>query len=227
LYTSTILQTLLAVFCRDLRLAFRRKTDTLSALFFFILVVSLFPLAIGPETLILKRIAPGVIWVSALLSSMLTLPKLFSDDASDGTLEQLLLSHCPLSLLVLAKISAHWVCSGLVLVSISPLLAIQFNLGQSEIMVLVGTLLIGTPILSLIGSIAGALTIGLKSSGALISLITLPLLIPVLIMGTAAIDAVSSGTEFFVYFYLLGAYFSLCVFFVPLASAFALRITLD
>ena len=224
---SPIISTVVAVFNRDIHLALRRKTDTLAAIFFFALVTSLFPLAVGPEPTLLLRISAGVIWVSALLASMLSLSRVFTDDLQDGTLEQLLLSNCPLSLIAFAKITAHWVCSGLILMLISPILAAQFNMSFEASLVLIVTLALGTPILSLLGSIGSALTLGLKSAGALIALIILPLVIPVLILGTAAVDATSSGTPYSVYFYLMGAYLALCVFFAPIACAAALRIALD
>lgn len=224
---SSTISMLISVFNRDIHLALRRKTDTLAAIFFFILVASLFPLAVGPEPTLLLRISAGVIWVSALLASMLSLSRVFTDDLQDGTLEQLVLSSCPLPLIVFAKIAAHWVCSGLILILISPILAAQFDMSFEAAMVLVITLALGTPILSFLGSIGSALTLGLKSAGALIALIILPLVIPVLILGTAAVDATGSGTTYSVYFYLMGAYLTLCIFFAPIASAAALRIALD
>lgn len=224
---TSISSILLTVFLKDIRLALRRKTDTMAAIFFFALVVSLFPLAIGPEPQLLLRIASGIIWVCALLASMLSLSRIFTDDFTDGTLEQLLLSSCPLSLLVFAKIAAHWFCSGFILILITPILAVQFNMSTQATLVLMGSLILGTPVLSLLGSVGSALTLGLKSAGALISLIILPLVIPALILGTSAVDAVSAGLSFSVYFYLLSAYLVVALFFAPLASAAALRIALD
>ena len=221
------LEILLAVFKRDISLALRRQSDTLGAVFFFALVVSLFPLAIGPETKLLQQIAPGIIWVSALLAVMLSLSRLFNDDYQDGVLEQLALSICPLALIAVAKIFPHWTYTGLILLCISPVLALQFNLSVIAIEVLLITLLIGTLILSFIGSIGAALTVGLKSSGALISLLILPLLIPVLILGTLAVDAATANLPYSVYLYILLALAVLASFFAPIACAAALRIALD
>ena len=221
LSTIEVMQT---VFLRDLHLAIKQKTDTLGAVFFFALVASLFPLAIGSELQLLKQIAPGIIWVSALLASMLSMNRLYTNDFNDGTLEQLTLSACPLEFIVLAKILAHWTTTGFVLLILSPILAIQFDLSPLAIRTLMLTLLIGTPVLSFLGSIGAALSLGLQSAGALISLMILPLLIPVLILGTLAVDAASTNMPFSVYLYLLLALSILASFFGPLASAFALRI---
>lgn len=220
-------QMMLRLFMRDIRLANRRKSDTLGALIFFTLVVSLFPLAIGSEVDLLRQIAPGIIWVCALLAGMLSMNRLFMDDYAEGVLEQLLFSPCPLELLVLSKILAHWVTTGLILLMLSPLLALQFNLSPEAMLVLWITLLIGTPILSCIGAIGASLTLGQRGSGALISLITLPLLIPILILGTLAVDAAASNMPFTLYLYLLLALATLTVFFAPIASAAGLRITLE
>ena len=224
---ASALQILISIYRRDMALAIRRQSDTTGAIFFFALVVSLFPLAIGPEIKLLQQIASGIIWVSALLSVTLSLSRLFNDDFQDGVLEQFALSVCPLELIALAKILAHWSYTGLILLLLSPILALQFNLSLQAIEVLMMTLLIGTPILSLIGSIGAALTIGLKSSGALISLLILPLLIPVLILGTLAVDAAGSNLPFSVYLYILLSLAVLASFFAPLACAAGLRIALD
>ena len=212
---------------RDIKLALRRGSDTSGVVFFFILVVSLFPLAIGSENKLLMLIAPGFIWVAALLSVMLSLNRLFNDDYQDGVLEQLVLSSCPLEFIVFAKTVAHWCYTGLILLITSPILALQFNLSGQSIKVLFLALLIGTPTLSFIGSIGAALTVGLKSSGTLISLLILPLLIPVLILGTLAVDAAISDLPYSVYLYLLIAMGVLSSFFAPLASSHAIRIILD
>ena len=180
-----------AVFQRDLRIALRRRADTGSALVFFVIVVSLFPLGVGPEFGLLRRMGPGVVWVAALLASMLSLGRLFADDHADGTLEQMLLSPTPLSLLVLAKTVAHWLASGLLLVLISPLLALQFDLRAEAAGVLFLSLLLGTPLLSLIGAIGAALTVGVRGGGVLLSLLVLPLCMPVLIFGAGAVGSQS------------------------------------
>ncbi|HEX8954628.1 MAG TPA: heme exporter protein CcmB, partial [Burkholderiaceae bacterium] len=199
-----MLGALLAVIRRDLLLAFRRRADVLTTLFFFIIVVSLFPLGVGAEPSLLRTLAPGILWVSALLASMLSLGRLFAADYADGTLEQMLLSAEPLSIIVIGKVLAHWLVSGLPLVLLSPLLAIQFDLPGDSIMVLMASLLLGTPVLSLIGAIGAALTLGLRGGGALISLLVLPLYIPVLIFGAGAVGAETSGVGAAAHLLLLG-----------------------
>jgi heme exporter protein B len=220
-------QIITSIIKRDIKLALRRGSDTSGVIFFFILVVSLFPLALGSENKLLMQIAPGIIWVAALLAVMLSLNRLFNDDFQDGVLEQLSLSKCPLELIVFAKTVAHWCYTGLILLLISPILALQFNLSFEVIRVLFLALLLGTPSLSFIGSIGAALTVGLKSSGTLISLLILPLLIPILILGTLAVDAAISDLPYSVYLYILIAMGVLSSFFAPLASAHAIRIILD
>jgi heme exporter protein B len=220
-------QILQTIFQRDITLAIRRQSDTLGAIFFFALVVSLFPLAIGVQPKLLQQIAPGIIWVSALLSVMLSLGRLFNDDYQDGILEQLALSKCPLELIAFIKMLSHWCCSGCILLLLSPILALQFNLSDQAMTVLFLSLLIGTPTLSFIGSIGAALTIGIKSSGTLISLLILPLLIPILILGTLAVDAASANSPYSLYLYLMIAIGVLSSFFAPIACAAALRIALD
>ena len=218
---------LLAVFRRDLRIALRRRADTGSALVFFVIVVSLFPLGVGPQYELLRRMAPGVVWVAALLASMLALGRLFADDHADGTLEQMLLSPAPLALLVLAKSAAHWLASGLLLVLISPLLALQFDLGAQAAGVLLLSLLLGTPVLSLIGAIGAALTVGLRGAGVLLSLLVLPLASPVLIFGAGAVEASMAGLGFAAHFSLLGAMLLVGLVLAPLAAAAALRIAFE
>jgi heme exporter protein B len=222
-----VLRSVACIVARDLRLALRRRTDTLAVLFFFVIVVSLFPLGIGPEPELLRRMAPGVVWVAALLASMLSLARLFADDLQDGTLEQQLLSATPLALLVLGKASAHWLCSGLPLALVSPLLAMQFGLSTDAMAVLAASLLLGTPILSLVGAIGAALTVGVRGAGVLLSLLVLPLVIPVLIFGAAAVDAGSTGTGVAAHFSLLGALLVLALAGAPPAAAAALRIALE
>src|SRR6185436_20271934 len=168
---------------RDLLLAVRRKSDVATALLFFVIVASLFPLGIGAEPNQLRSIAPGVIWVAALLSSMLSLARLFAGDHADGTLEQMLLGAAPLGVIVAAKAAAHWLVSGLPLVLIAPLIALQYDVAAPLYGVLALSLLLGTPVLSLIGSIGAALTLGLRGAGVLLSLLVLPLYVPVLILG--------------------------------------------
>ena len=215
------------VFVRDLRLALRRRADTLAALVFFVIVVSLFPLGVGPEPALLRTMAPGVVWVAALLASMLSLGRLFADDWQDGTLEQLLLAAHPLPLLVLAKIGAHWLVCGLLLTAVAPLLALQFGLPAEAIAVLVATLALGTPLLSLIGAIGAALTVGVRGAGVLLSLLVLPLVTPVLIFGAGAVEASVAGLEVGGHFSLLGALLVLALVLAPWVCAAALRIALD
>jgi len=215
------------VFVRDLRLAMRRRADTTATLFFFVIVASLFPLGVGPEPALLRTMAPGVVWVAALLASMLSLGRLFADDHQDGTLEQMLLSVCPLPLIVLAKMAAHWLCSGLALTLVAPVLALQFDLPASSIGVLTVSLLIGTPLLSLIGGIGAELTVGVRGAGVLLSLLVLPLCVPVLIFGAGAVDAAAAGLAVGAHYSLLGAMLVLALFAAPIAAAAALRISLE
>lgn len=212
---------------RDLTLAWRRKADVLSTLFFFVIVVSLFPLGIGPETQLLRSIAPGVVWVAALLASMLSLGRVFANDYQDGTLEQMLLTPQPLYLVVLGKVFAHWLVSEVPLVLIAPLIGIQFDLAPNMLLILFVSLLIGTPILSLIGSIGAALTLGLRGGGVLIALLILPLYVPVLIFGAGALDASIAGISPEANIYLLGALLAVSIVFAPWATSAALRISLE
>lgn len=215
------------IVARDLTLAWRRRADVLSTLFFFVIVVSLFPLGIGPEMHLLRTIAPGVVWVAALLASLLSLGRVFENDYHDGTLEQLLLTPQPLYLVVLGKVIAQWLVSELPLVLMAPLLGVQFGLPPETLLVLFVSLLIGTPVLSLIGSIGAALTIGLRGGGVLIALLILPLYIPVLIFGAGAVDASIIGANPLANVYLLGALLVLSLVFSPWATSAALRISLE
>lgn len=222
-----MLTALRCVIARDLLLALRRRSDVLTALLFFVIVVSLFPLGLGNEPNLLRTIAPGVIWVAALLSSMLSLSRMFSEDYADGTLEQMLLSSSPLGMIVVGKVVAHWLVAGLPLVLISPVLALQFDLNQSLMGVLTLSLLIGTPVLSLIGAIGAALTLGLRGGGILLSLLVLPLYVPVLIIGAGTIDIVSAGLSAQGHFMVLVAFLVVAAVFAPLAIAAALRISAE
>jgi heme exporter protein B len=212
---------------RDLTLAWRRRADVLSTLFFFVIVVSLFPLGIGPETQLLRSIAPGVVWVAALLASMLSLGRTFANDYQDGTLEQMLLTPQPLYLVVLGKVLAQWLVSEVPLVLIAPLIGVQFDLPRDTLFVLFISLSIGTPILSLIGSIGAALTLGLRGGGVLIALLILPLYIPVLVFGAGAVEAAIIGMSPNANLYLLGAMSVLALIFAPWATSAALRISLE
>ena len=218
---------LIAVIRRDLLLVMRRKSEVLTILFFFMIVTSLFPLGIGADTALLRKIAPGVIWVAALLSTMLGLQRLFASDFADGTLEQMALSPTPLGLLVGGKITAHWLVCGLPLVLLAPVIGIQFDLDTSTLGVLILALLIGTPILSLIGAIGAALTLGVRGGGVLLSLLVLPLYIPVLIFGAGAVYAQSVGLDTTGHFSVLGALLVLSLFFAPWATTAALKIAIE
>ena len=216
-----------AVLARDFTVSWRRSTDVLTPLIFFAIVVSLFPLGVGPETAQLKLMAPGILWVAALLATMLSLNNLFANDYRDGTLEHLLLAPHPLSLLVLAKVAGHWLGTGLPLTLAAPLLAIQLALPAEALPTLIVALLLGTPILSLIGAIGAALTLGLRASAVLVSLLVLPLYTPVLIFGAEAVAASASGASPEAHLSLLGALLVVALGFTPWASAAALRVSLD
>lgn len=212
---------------RDLLLAMRRRSDVLTTLFFFIIVVSLFPLGVGPEPSILRTMASGVVWVAALLASMLSLGRMFSSDYADGTLEQMLLSPVSLAALVTGKAISHWLVTGVPLVLMAPVLGIQYDLAGDALLVLTLSLLLGTPVLSLIGAIGAALTLGLRGGGVLVSILVLPLYIPVLIFGTGAVEASSAGMEFGAHFSILGAFLLVSIVFSPWATAASLRISMS
>lgn len=210
---------------RDLRLAFRSRHELANPLIFFVLVVTLFPLAVTPSEDLLRVMAPGVIWVSALLSVLLSLDRLFKQDYEDGSLDQLMLSPNPLVILVLAKVSAHWLLTGLPLVLMAPLLGKFMYVPDEAIAVLVYSLLLGTPVLSLVGAIGVSLTVAVNRGGVLLSLIILPLYIPVLIFGANAVDVASDGMSVRGQMLFLGAMLALALSLAPLATAVALRIT--
>ena len=212
---------------RELLLAYRQRNDILTPLIFFIIVISLFPLGVGPEPEILRIIAPGVIWVAALLATLLSLSRLFNNELHDGTLEQLLLTPQPASILVFAKIVSHWLTTGLPLVLISPLLALSLDMSSTAVIYTMVTLLLGTPILSLIGAIGAALTLGLRGGGVLLALLNLPLYIPVLIFATGAIIATSNGFSAEGHLSLIGAYLIITLIFAPWVTSYALRVSLD
>lgn len=218
---------MLCVLRRDLTVAVRRMHDAFTPLIFFAIVVALFPLGVGPEPGMLANLAPGVLWVAALLAAMLSLPRLFANDYADGTLEQLALTPQPLSVLVLGKVLAHWLLTGLPLVLLAPLLALQMQLPVDALPSLVISLLLGTPVLSLLGATGAALTLGLRGGGVLISLLVLPLYTPILIFGAGSVAAAATGAETEAYFSLLGAFLVLALTFTPWATAAALRVSLD
>ncbi len=212
---------------RDLLLAMRRRADVLTTLVFFVMVVSLFPLGIGPEPDMLRKMAAGVLWVAALLASMLSLPRMFSADYLDGTLEQMMLAPQSLTMMVSGKIVAHWMLSGLPLVVIAPVLGLQFDMSAQALWVLMLALLLGTPVLSMIGAVGAALTLGLRGGGVLVSLLVLPLCIPVLIFGAGAVEAVNSGMAAVSNLSLLGAFLLFALVFTPFVAAQALRISME
>lgn len=212
---------------RELRIAFRRGSEVVNPLWFFLIVITLFPLGIGPEPQQLARIAPGIVWVAALLSSLLALERLFRDDYLDGTLEQLLLSPTPLPVTVMGKVIAHWLVTGLPLILLSPLVAMLLSLDMHSWRAMALTLLLGTPTLSFLGAIGVGLTVGLRRGGVLLSLLVLPLAIPVLIFASAAIDAAGQGLAIGGYLALLGAMLVGSATLAPFATAAALRITLQ
>jgi len=213
----------LRILKRELNLAFRQGMDSMMVVMFFVIAVVLFPFGIGPEANILARIAPGVIWVAALLASMLSLERLFQLDYEDGSLELLTLQPFPLELTVLAKICAHWLTTGLPLIATAPLLAILMNMDMETLSILLISLLLGTPVLSLIGSIGAALVLGSRRGGVLISLLILPLYIPVLIFGAGAIEAVSGGFTAKSHLMILGGLLVAALPLCPWAGAAALR----
>ena len=222
-----MLSVFLQVIRRDLLLAMRQKSDVLNTLFFFAVVVTMVPLGIGPEPALLRDIAAGVVWVAALLAAILSLPRLFANDYADGTLEQMLLSAEPLSLIVLGKAAAHWITTGLPLTVMAVAFGVVFDLDTMATVVLVVTLFLGTPVLSLIGSIGAALTLGLRGGGVLTSLLVLPLYIPVLIFGAGAVGAAASGVSVTAYLLLLGAFALSAAVLTPWAVAIALRISVE
>jgi heme exporter protein B len=212
---------------RDLLLAMRHRSDVAMSVFFVVIVASLFPLGVGPEPAVLRTIASGVLWVTALLACLLSLGRLFTADYLDGVLEQTLLIPQPLAVLVVGKVFSHWVISGLPVVLLSPLLGLQFGLSGDSLWVLTLSLLLGTPTLSMIGAVGAALTLGLRGSGLLVALLVLPLFIPVLIFGAGAVTNSLAGIGSEANLSLLGACFLLSLAFAPWATAVALRIALE
>ena len=212
---------------RDLKLAARHRAEMVNPLLFFILVTSLFPLGIGASPNLLQAVAPGVIWVAALLAALLSIENVFRSDFEDGSLEQYLLSSHPVSVLVLGKIVAHWLITGLPLLLISPLLGILLGLPADAIQVLLITLLLGTPGLSLIGAIGVALTVGLRKGGMILSLLVLPLYIPLLIFASSAVDSAAAGLPVTAHLLLISALLVLALSLSPFATAAALRVSLS
>lgn len=212
---------------RELSLTWRRRTGALGCLFFFVVAASLFPLAVGSDPLLLRAIAPGVLWVSALFAGMLSLGRLFAADFADGALDQMLLSPHSLRGMVVAKIAAHWLTSGFALALLAPVLALQYGLDFNTVARLAGALLLGTPVLSLIGSMGAALTLGVRGGGMLLALLVLPLETPVLIFGAGAADPARGGAWSVANFSLLGAALLATLTLCPFATAAALRISVE
>ena len=212
---------------RDLLLAFRKRSELANPMLFFVIVITLFPLGVGADSILLRSVAPGLIWVAALLSALLSLDGIFRSDFDDGTLEQLVLSAHPVPLLVLAKVTAHWLTTGVPLILIAPLLAILLGMPSEVMGTLILTLLLGTPVLSLVGAIGVALTVGLRKGGVLLSLLVLPLYVPVLIFASSAVATALNGFDVTAQLYMLGAFLVLAVTLAPFPAAAALRISLS
>lgn len=208
---------------RELRLALRQGTDSIMVVTFFVLTVILFPFGIGPELNILERVSPGVLWVTALLASMLSLDRLFQNDYEDGSLELLTLTPAPLSMIILGKVTAHWLTTGLPLIAAAPLLAVLLNMSADGLGMLVLAMLLGTPSLSLIGAMGAALVLGARRGGVLLSLLILPLYVPILIFGVGAVDAAVHGFSAKAQLMVLGAILLASLPLAPWATSAALR----
>jgi len=212
---------------REMQIALRRKGDVLNVLVFFIVVGSLFPLGVGPEPNQLRAMAAGVAWIGALLAAVLSLPRLFAADHADGTLEQMLVSPQPLGVIVLAKVAGHWLLTGLPLTLAAPIIGLQYGLPLDALGLLIASLLIGTPVLSLLGVAGAALTLGVRGGGALLALLILPLFVPVLVFGAGAVTASLTGINPGAHLSLLGAFLAVSSFVGPWAACAALRVALD
>lgn len=216
-----------STFKRDLTLAFRHKGEMINPLVFFLIAISMIPLGLAPEKALLMRIAPGILWVMALLATLLSLDNLFRSDFDDGTLEQLLISPHPLYWSVLAKVLAYWLATGLPLMLLSPLLGVMLSLPSSAFIALCSSLVLGTAAMSLIGAVGAALTVGLRKGGLLISLIVMPLYVPILIFGASAVQAAAMGEVFSMQLAVLGAVLAVSLILAPLATAGALRVSVN
>ena len=214
-----------ALLKRDLALAYRQRAELMQPMMFFLLVISLFPLGIGPNPDTLQKVGPGVIWVAAILASLLGMDRLFRDDYQDGSLEQLILSSTPLPLVALVKVFSHWLSSILPLLVLSPVLALFLNLSVDMYWALLQTLLLGTPLLSLVGAIAVALTVGLNRGGVLLALLLLPMFIPLLIFATSAVEAASMQLQYHGQLAIIGAMLLFSLALAPFAIAYALRVS--
>ncbi|MEP7704367.1 heme exporter protein CcmB [Paraglaciecola sp. 25GB23A] len=216
---------IIALFKRDLILAYHNRAELMQPMMFFMLVISLFPLAVGPNAATLKIIGPGVIWVAAILSSLLGLERLFRDDFQDGSLEQMILSTTPLPAIALVKVATHWLTSILPLICLSPLLAVFLHLNEAMYWALLVTLLLGTPLLSLIGAIAVALTVGLNRGGVLLALLLVPIFIPLLIFATSAVDAAAMELPYTAQLAFIAAMLLFAFALAPFAIAYALKVS--
>lgn len=217
----------LLVLGRELRIVLRRKGDALNVLVFFVVVASLFPFGVGPEPNQLRAMGAGVVWIAALLAAVLSLPRLFAADHADGTLEQMLLAPQPLLVIVLAKTAAHWLLTGLPLTLVAPVIGLQYGVPGDALVTLLASLLIGTPVLSLIGAAGAALTLGVRGGGALLGLLVLPLFVPVLVFGAGAVTAALTGINPNAHLSLLGAFLAVSSLVGPWAACAALRVALD
>ncbi len=215
------------VFGRELLIAYRRRGELWNPLVFFLVVVSMFPLGLSPAPGFLAKMAPGIVWVCALLAALLSLDSLFRSDFEDGSLEQMVLSPQPLPVMVLAKVAAHWLTTGVPLILMAPVLAAMLNLPDDGFTTLIATLTLGTPVLSLVGAIGVALTVGLRKGGALLSLLVLPFYVPVLIFGANAVADAGNGLPVTGQLYLLGAMLVLALTLAPFATAAALRVSVN
>ena len=224
---ATLPQAFAILLRRDLTLAYRRRSEMINPLLFFVLVTAMFPLGIGADPALLRDIGPGIIWVAALLASLLSLETVFRSDFDDGSLEQLLLSPHPLSILMIAKVLAHWLVTGLPLLIVAPLLSVLLNLSHEAMRTLLITLALGTPVLSLIGAIGVALTVGLRKGGTILSLLVLPLYVPVLIFAASAVANIDAGLPVSAHLSLLAALLVLATSLSPAATAASLRISMS
>lgn len=224
---ATLPQAFSILLRRDLTLAYRRRSEMINPLLFFVLVTALFPLGISADPALLREIGPGIIWVAALLASLLSLETVFRSDFDDGSLEQLLLSPHPLSVLMIAKVLAHWLITGLPLLIVAPLLGVLLNLSTAAMQTLLLTLALGTPVLSLIGAIGVALTVGLRKGGTILSLLVLPLYVPVLIFAASAVANSDAGLPVSAHLSLLAALLVLAISLSPAATAASLRISMS
>ncbi len=224
---TSLIQMFRVMVSRDFTLAYRHPGEWMQPVVFYVIAVSLFPFALSPDPELLRQVAPGVIWVAALFSTMLALDGLFRSDYEDGTLEQLLISPCPITVLILAKVSVHWIKTGLPLIVASPLLAVVMNLPTEAYLILVVSLLLGTPTMSLIGAIGVSLTMTVRRSSLLLTLLVVPLFIPVLIFGTGAVRAATFALDVSGQLYMMGGLLVLALSLAPITIASALKITLN